>query len=241
MCSYRTRILTATGAAALLIGGGIALYLKGAWIPNYPDRQAYPVRGIDVSHHQGAIDWAEAAKDRVDFAYIKATEGGDFADKRFRQNWKESGRAGIRHGAYHFFTLATPGAAQARHFIAAVPEENNALPPAVDLEFAGNSHNRPDVETFRRELNDFLQRLRDHYGTEPVLYTTYDFHAHYLRGMAVGRLWIRDVVNRPRGFAADRWTFWQFSERVNVRGIRGGVDQNVFAGNRAQFDALRIP
>ncbi|RVB51021.1 GH25 family lysozyme, partial [Mesorhizobium sp. M7A.F.Ca.CA.001.06.1.1] len=42
-----------------------------------PDRDKYPLRGIDVSHHQGRIDWPRVAADDVAFAVIKATEGGD--------------------------------------------------------------------------------------------------------------------------------------------------------------------
>lgn len=237
----RHKLLALLGTVILAGGTALILYLCGIWLPNFPDTKTYPVRGIDVSHHQGAIDWAEVAHDPVDFVYIKATEGGDWVDTRFQQNWQESGKAGIRRGAYHFFTLTTPGATQAQHFIATVPKETVALPPVVDLEFPGNSRSRPDVETFRRELADFLQRLREHYGTEPVFYTTYDFYNYYLREITMDRLWIPDWFFRPRrfaGFPADRWTFWQFSERGKVRGIRGSVDQNVFVGDRDHFAAL---
>jgi lysozyme len=88
---YRKRILTAVSGAILVGGVGVTMYLNGAWQPNFPDIKTYSIRGIDVSHHQGPIDWTEVAKDRVDFVYIKATEGGDWVDTRFRQNWNESG------------------------------------------------------------------------------------------------------------------------------------------------------
>ena len=53
-----------------------------------PDPDRYPVRGIDVSHHQGAIDWTAVAADDVAFAYLKASEGGDHRDRRFAANWR---------------------------------------------------------------------------------------------------------------------------------------------------------
>jgi lysozyme len=47
----------------------------------------HEVRGIDVSHHQGQIDWDALAAHHVAFAYIKATEGETFNDPRFSRNW----------------------------------------------------------------------------------------------------------------------------------------------------------
>ena len=59
---------------------------------NYPDQTVYPVQGLDVSHHQGEIDWqainAQADQPKYRFVFIKATEGGDFKDPRFVRNWK---------------------------------------------------------------------------------------------------------------------------------------------------------
>src|SRR6476620_6575337 len=83
----------------------------------------YGVIGIDVSNHQGDIDWSALAGSNVAFAYIKATEGGDFRDKRFQLNWEGAKKAGITRGAYHFFTQCRPGAEQAKNFIATVPRE----------------------------------------------------------------------------------------------------------------------
>ena len=91
-------------------------YFYGSWVPNNPLRQ-YPVKGIDVSHHNGTIDWRAVADDGVKFAYIKATEGKDFQDDRFITNCREATAAGIVCGAYHYFRLGTPGLEQAQNFI----------------------------------------------------------------------------------------------------------------------------
>lgn len=74
---------------------------------------------VDVSNHQGDIDWRAVARDDIRFAYLKATEGGDFIDKRFEKNWTGAGSADIDRGAYHFFTLCRPGVDQARNFLRA--------------------------------------------------------------------------------------------------------------------------
>jgi lysozyme len=82
-----------------------------------PDRGAYPIRGIDISHHQGRIDWQAVAADDVAFAYIKASEGGDYIDPAFADNRRRARAAGVKTGAYHFFTLCRNGSDQARHFL----------------------------------------------------------------------------------------------------------------------------
>ena len=94
---------------ALLAVVGLAL---AAWlwaIHWSPSESTYPRQGIDVSRHQGLIDWPTVARQGVDFAYIKASEGGDQRDWRFEENWRGAGEAGIARGAYHYFTLCTPG------------------------------------------------------------------------------------------------------------------------------------
>src|SRR5947209_6787629 len=97
----------------------------------HPSVKWHASRGIDVSHHQGHIAWAKLPRQGVDFAYIKATEGADHVDRRFSINWRAADAAGMRRGAYHFFTLCRSGRDQAAHFVRYVPPETAALPPAV--------------------------------------------------------------------------------------------------------------
>jgi lysozyme len=222
----------------VVVAAAIAVaYLSGVWLPNSSKARSYPIRGIDVSHHQGSIDWSAVASDRIEFAYIKATEGESFRDSSFSTNWSEAGTHRVIRGAYHFFRFNSPGQKQADHFRAIVPVDISALPPAVDLEFWGNSDVRPSVAAFRAELQTFLSSLNDAYGKEPVIYTTEEFQSVYLSDDPPKRLWIRHVVTRPR-LDPQVWLFWQFSDRGRVSGINGLVDLNVFAGDRSAFDAL---
>src|SRR5687767_1386258 len=118
---------------------GLCLYSRG-W---HPSDSEFPVQGIDVSHHQGRIQWPLLKSQGVDFVYIKASEGGDFRDPMFAANLKGAADSDIRRGAYHFFTLCRPGAVQAGNFISVVGKASDLLPPAVDLEFGGNCAARP--------------------------------------------------------------------------------------------------
>src|SRR3954453_12196349 len=98
----------------LVAGLVLALIVAALWtwhraLPAYrPARLAGEQFGVDVSNHQGEIDWRPVAADDMSFAYIKATEGGDFIDDRFRPNWDGAAAAGLDRGAYHFFTLCRP-------------------------------------------------------------------------------------------------------------------------------------
>lgn len=122
----------AIGCAAMLVAA-IVLSAVGwflvvpNWRPPLRDGESY---GIDVAADQGDIDWRSVAEDNIAFAYIKATEGGDFVDQRFERNWRGTADAGLVRGAYHFFTLCTPGVDQARHFLNVVHADADAPPPA---------------------------------------------------------------------------------------------------------------
>jgi lysozyme len=221
----RSRLLFA--AFALIVSlTAAAILLVPRWAPS---RSSYPVQGIDVSTHQGAIGWGALRRQSVDFAYIKASEGGDFRDKRFAENWAAAARAGIPRGAYHFFTLCRSGAEQAANFLETVPRDPSALPPAVDLEFMGNcrSANRMTPAQFRRELQVFLAQVEKWTGKPTLLYLTEEFDTAYGVSAAFDRpLWLRRIVLRPN-FGARPWVIWQVSNFHHLDGIKGRVDWNV--------------
>jgi lysozyme len=233
-------------ALLLLLAAVVAIYqaFEHGWVRfNYPSRERYPFAGVDVSHHRGDIDWAAARSDGISFAYIKATEGGDFVDSRFQANWNRARAAGVAVGAYHFFTFCRDGASQARNFLAAVPRAPDSLPPALDLEFAGNCSRAPDWNDLSRELGEFLALVRAADGREPVLYTTREFFDAYLRDapdqFRSSPLWIRDIFGSPDWLAGRAWTVWQYADRGRVRGIAGPVDLNVFQGDAAAWTIFR--
>ncbi|MFV5422747.1 GH25 family lysozyme, partial [Acinetobacter baumannii] len=64
--------------------------------------QDYPVQGFDVSHHQENINWKKISPKKFQFVYLKATEGGDYKDPKFQENWLKAREHGFHVGAYHF-------------------------------------------------------------------------------------------------------------------------------------------
>ena len=202
-------------------------YRAGFWRVNYLDAEGE--HNLDVSHHQGKINWPAVPRQKYRFVYIKATEGGDFRDTRFQENWQEARKAGFETGAYHFFTLCRPGADQAGNFIENVPVEEVALPPAIDLEFIGNCSKRPPQKEFEAELGAFMEMVSVHYGQKPILYTTQDFFQHYLAKTqyATYPLWVRSIWGKPPTVVFPKWHIWQYADNAKVPGIDTLVDLNI--------------
>jgi len=192
------------------------------WLPSYrPTLRPGERYGIDVSGHQGLIEWSKVARSSTSFAYIKATEGATFVDRWFDRNWAGAVRAGLDRGAYHFFTLCVSGRAQSENFLGALPDAGLMLPPAVDLELAGNCHRRPPAAEVYRELAAFLEMVEGRTGQRSLLYVGRDFQDRYpIRSRYGRRLWVRHFLLRP----SEDWLVWQVDGFAHVDGIDGRVD-----------------
>lgn len=226
---------------AILVTGIMfrVIFYQGYLRLNYPSYSRFPVQGIDVSHHQGYIEWDAVDKQQVHFAYIKATEGGDFRDKRFNENWDNAGKNGIIVGAYHFFTFCKSGEEQALNFISIVPVEENTLPPAIDLEYGGNCKTSKNKEEIYRDIEVMEQMLFAHYGKKPVLYATKEFYNDFLTGKFPDNpIWYRNIYKKPVLNDKRKWIFWQYANKAHLQGIETFVDLNAFAGSIEEFKLL---
>ena len=90
---------------SIIVSVGYLVTESGLFGLNNPRVKDYPIQGVDVSHHQGAIDWESFSKGGNVFAIIKATEGGDHRDKNFSFNWKEAQKFNVVVGAYHYYSF----------------------------------------------------------------------------------------------------------------------------------------
>ncbi|WP_137703049.1 glycoside hydrolase family 25 protein [Marimonas lutisalis] len=207
-----------------------------------PAPQSFAVHGIDVARFQEAVDWRAARAAGVNFAFIKATEGGDMLDPKFKEHWRGAGRAGIARGAYHFFYFCTPAAVQARWFIRNVPRSRGMLPPVLDMEwnpFSPTCTKRPEGRIVRREARIFLDALERHYGQRPIIYTTPGFYEDTGIGQLRGEeFWLRATAETPaQVYPGQRWQFWQYSATGRVDGIAGDTDLNAFNGGAETWAA----
>lgn len=200
----------------------------------------YKVHGIDVSHHQGRINWemVKQMKDKdlsLDFAFIKATEGRMHKDRRFKYNWKNAQEQQITRGAYHYFKPNLKAAVQANHFIRTVTLEKGDFPPVIDIEENGNVSSAQ----LMKGLKLYADLVEKHYGVKPIIYTYHDFYKQNFDDTFDDyTLWIAHYfVKSPNNKS---WNFWQHNDRGRVSGINTPVDFNVFNRDLESMKGLLI-
>ena len=199
----------------------------------------YQVHGVDVSRWQGDIDWMKLRTQGANFAFIKATDGGDHLDPMFQKNWRKAKEAGIKRGAYHFFYWCRVASSQAEWFIRNVPKDPDALPPVIDAEYNGESSckRRLTRAQYVEKIQVFSDMLERHYGKRPIIYTAPDFYEDNLSGELKNHpFWLRSVAAHPsKRYPNRRWVFWQYSGSGLSHGVTGKIDLNVFAGSESDW------
>ncbi len=216
------------------------LFYKGFLRFNYPSKNNFPVKGIDISHHQGKINWTDLENSKIEFIFIKASEGGDFKDPNFNDNWNNAKNSNFHVGAYHFYRVCKNGEEQAENYIQIVPKNINNLPPVVDLEFSGNCNTNKTKKQILLEIQNCLDILENYYEQIPILYVTNEFYNEYLTNKFLKYpIWIRSIYLKPKLIDNRKWLFWQYSNRGHLNGIKGYVDLNVFNGNIQELIKLK--
>ena len=196
------------------------------------------LRGIDVSHHSGHVDWEQVRAAGFSFAYVKATEGVDDADPLFAANWKALKALGMPHGAYHFFVTEDDPDEQARFFLDHVELEPGDLVPVVDVELLGRD-TPPEVAD---RLKRFLDRVQEEIGVRPMVYTMPNFwNTNFGAGFGEHPLWVAEYgVDEPRiPEDWDGWHLWQYAEDRLVPGVEKEADLSRIHPD-LDIDSLRI-
>ena len=211
---------------------------NGTKIYNTCMPKGYTVFGIDISHHQGDIDWEKLGKENpaeapIQFVYMKATEGSDHKDTRFDKNWNGAKNAGILRGAYHYFSTTSTGLAQAKMFINTVKLEKGDLPPMVDIEEIPENKKQ-----FIEEVKIFIAKIEEHYGVMPIIYSGKKYKEKYLSDKFFDRFptWIAHYYTEKLEVDSE-WLIWQCTDKGE---ISGKVDLNVFNGELEQLHSLII-
>lgn len=202
--------------------------------------------GVDVSHHNGVVDWTELASRNVKFAYIKATQGTNFRDPTFTRNW--AGAAVMRRGAYHFLSArAGTGKQQAVSFLALLQATGGLRPedlaPVLDMEWdmvtaSGNPTDRwasfsPDQIAV--EATAWLTEVERVTGRRPIIYTAASWWNPRLKSNTSLRRythWIADYRlssiggGAPKAVSGIGHVAWQFTDVGRVPGALNKVDVN---------------
>jgi len=188
------------------------------------------IYGIDVSHHQGKIDWKKVKKwedKKLDFVYIKATEGATFIDEKYLENFKEARGNGLLVGSYHYFRTSSSVENQFENFINTIDTSKQDLIPLIDVEKEKITH--WSNKEFHKNFKKFLNMVEDYFGKKPIIYTVNSFYNLNLseKYKEYHFLIARYGENMPNMRDNTNWTIWQFSETGIIDGISKKVDIDV--------------
>ena len=208
------------------------------YVPKYYMPEIY--HGIDVSNHQGRIDWKTVSKDEnVQFVYIKATEGATYVSPSFESNIKEARKAGMKVGCYHFLRATSYIHDQFKNFTEYCKQEEQDLAPLIDIEVKGKWTPQELVDS----LQLFADMLEKHYGRRPVIYTSSNFYNKYLTvQFSSYELFIAKYSEEePILNDGTAYTLWQYTDGGSVNGIRTDVDKSRFNKGKSLNDILYYP
>lgn len=184
--------------------------------------------GIDVSHYQRTINWAEVAKDtKVTFAIIKATESSDFVDDRYHYNIREARRHGIPVGSYHFYRANVDPELQFRNIMRNIDPNQQDLLPVIDVELTNGVS--PDL--FISRLERLCEMVYHEYGERPMIYTGKNFFSKYFNSSKWRhyKFWIAAYTPIQPELAGERdYIMWQYTDNSRIKGISGAVDRSCF-------------
>ncbi|MDR1847530.1 MAG: hypothetical protein LBR17_05380 [Bacteroidales bacterium] len=238
----KNRIIRWFFIGIVLIVVGYVLYTYGiSYYRNYYscggarlNDNNYPVKGLDVSAHQGNINWKTVADSDIRFVFIKATEGINFSDTSFTNNCNAARKEGILVGAYHFFRFNREGKAQAEWFFSKVKPEMIDFPPIIDVEIAyGNLFSLFKRDKIRSEIFIFLRHIEKFYHKKPIIYTNNKTYDEYIKGNFEDYdLWICKLCGEP---TQKDWIFWQYTHNGSIAGVDNEVDLNTFNGDYNSF------
>jgi len=201
---------------------------------------AAEVQGIDVSGHQGNVDWSGHWGQGRRFAYVKATEGTYYTNPYFAQQYNGSYDVGMIRGAYHFATPdSASGAAQANYFVdhgGGWSADGKTLPGALDMEYNpyGSTCYGMPKSAMGAWIKDFSDTYRSRTGRYPVIYTSTSWWDQCVGASfsTTSPLWVARYASSVGALPYD-WdyhTFWQYSSTP--------IDQNVFNGSYERLQVL---
>ncbi len=187
------------------------------------------IHGIDLSHYQGNVFWEAVGEANVSYVYLKATEGGDNIDDKYKQNIDIAHRYGLKVGSYHFYRPKINQQTQLQNFMAQCRPGDQDLIPMVDVE----TRSGLSVEAFRDSLFTFLHLMEQAYKQKPLVYTGANFYdANLLGQLSDYKVMIAQYTAREPVLKDDLdFIIWQYTGKGHINGINGYVDKSRLMGN----------
>jgi len=197
--------------------------------------------GFDVSEYQSTIDWEQTYHIKesfeLSFVFIRSSAGKDKIDSKFKENWKEAKDRQLIRGAYHYYRPNENSLEQAENFIKNVKLEKGDLPPVLDIEKLPKSQS---IKKLKVGLRRWLVKIEKYYKVKPIIYSGERYYTDFLKEeFSEYPLWIANY-NFWRNDLESDWQFWQFTEKAQIKGVKGTVDINIFNGDRNELSLMCI-
>jgi lysozyme len=220
-------------AKNILIAALVGLIVTLVWLKS--DNEETLV--IDVSHHQGNIDWQIVAEnDSIGGVVLKASEGTSHVDSRFHQNFLATRKYSLKTGIYHFYNPNRNSTEQAEHFLRTIDNCFGDYFLALDVEKEPN----PGIQTTEKMITgvkNFLRIIEERTGKRPIVYSGLSFYKDNLQARLDGYdVWLAAYSKATWTEADSLSIMHQFSEKYYIPGIAGEVDANRVS--RKTFDTL---
>ena len=183
-------------------------------------------RGIDISHHQGDIDF-DKLKGNIDFAMVRTSYGSFYEDKKYKQNILGLERVGIPYGLYHFSYATSIESAkkEAEGFISIIKKYNPTYPVVIDIEASDRTSNvRGDTLV---DIADIICTKIEEAGYYAMIYANLDYLNNKLNDSRLDKYdkWLAEWKSKPT--YSKNFGMWQYSSKGSIPGINGNVDLNI--------------
>lgn len=193
-------------------------------------------QGIDVSYHQGTIDWEKVKNSgQVDFAIIRCGIGMDQTnqdDTQWENNTSECERLGIPYGTflYSYADTVEKARSEAQHVIRLVQGKNLTYPIYYDME-DNSVMNKIDSKTAGEIAQTFLNTLEANGYKNVAVYSSKSLFETKLTADIFNRYprWVAHY-NDTCGYQGS-YHMWQYTNKGQIDGITGNVDLDYKIGN----------
>lgn len=204
--------------------------------------------GIDVSYHQGVIDWKKVKESGVEFAIIRAGYGKSTVDAKFIENICGAHTAGLKVGVYWFiYALNEQDALKnAEMFHKTIESYRNIITMKVfaDYEYDSDNYAKKNGVVHSNEMRTRIVKTFLHYleerGWDVGNYANPDYIKSKFLDLSEYPLWLAWYTDNESNAKSYNPLMWQYSSKGSVPGIKGNVDMNIWYGDIKEEKPIEI-
>lgn len=211
--------------------------LSDSFFLSYEDDNYYSRQGIDVSEHQGSIDWELVASDGIEFAFIRLGYTGNdtgtkYLDAYYEENIKGARNAGLDVGVYYFSQAITVEEAieEAKFVCDNLRGKKIDLPVVFDMEPVTDTANDRIANLTMREITEIADAfctVIEKHGYDSLIYgnPSWIYRNFNLSLLTERKLWLAHYTTYT--YFPYKYYYWQYTDSGRVNGIETNCDMNI--------------